>query len=67
MRLLNRIVLTVGLALTVASQAGAVTISLVQIGGTYNGISAVAGDTLTLDPRARFCAIQRKRDTDTLS
>ncbi len=49
MRLLNRIVLTVGLALTVASQAGAVTISLLQIGGTYNGISAVAGDTLTLD------------------
>ncbi len=49
MRFLNRIVLTVGLALTVASQAGAVTVSLVQIGGTYNGISAVAGDTLTLD------------------
>ncbi len=49
MRILNRIVLTVGLALTVASQAGAVTISLVQIGGTYDGISAVAGDTLTLE------------------
>ncbi len=49
MRILNRIVLTVGLALTVASQAGAVTVSLVQIGGTYNGFSAVAGDTLTLD------------------
>ncbi len=49
MPILNRIVLTVGLALTVASQAGAVTVSLVQIGGTYDGIEAVVGDTLTLE------------------
>ncbi len=49
MRILNRIVLTVGLALTVASQAGAVTISLAQIGGTYDGIEAFPGDTLTLE------------------
>jgi len=42
----------VGLALTVSTTAGAVvSIDLVQVGGTYDGISAVAGDTLVLDIR----------------
>jgi hypothetical protein len=50
MRTLTRILATVGLALTVGSTANAdVTISLVQIGGTYSAsVGANPGDTLVL-------------------
>jgi hypothetical protein len=49
MRTLTKILMVAALAMTVSSSAGAiVTVSLTQIGGTYNGISAVAGDTLVL-------------------
>jgi hypothetical protein len=40
----------VGLALTMSTSAGAVvSITLTQVGGTYDGASANAGDTLVLD------------------
>ena len=40
----------VGLALTVSTTAGAtVALSLVQVGGTYDGVKANAGDTLVLN------------------
>jgi hypothetical protein len=40
----------VGLALTMSTSAGAVvSIGLVQVGGTYDGVSANAGDTLVLN------------------
>jgi hypothetical protein len=51
MRTLTKILLMVGLALTISTSAGAViTIGLNQVGGTYNALTgAVAGDTLILD------------------
>jgi len=50
MRTLTNLLLTVGLALTLSTSAGAVvSIGLVQVGGTYDGISANPGDTLVLD------------------
>jgi hypothetical protein len=45
----SKLALLVGLALTVGTTAGAtVTFSLVQVGGTYDGVKANAGDTLVL-------------------
>jgi len=47
----SKLPLLVALALTVGSTAGAdelVTISLVQVGGTYDGVKANPGDTLVL-------------------
>jgi hypothetical protein len=46
----SKLALLVGLALTLSTTAGAefVTISLVQVGGTYDGVQADAGDTLVL-------------------
>jgi hypothetical protein len=50
MRTLTKLLLMVGLALTMSTSAGAtLTISLVQIGGNYDGVSANPGDTLVLD------------------
>jgi hypothetical protein len=45
-----KLALLVGLALTVSTTAGAdlVTLSLVQVGGTYDGVKANPGDTLVL-------------------
>jgi hypothetical protein len=46
-----KLALLIGLALTVDTTAGAVelvTISLVQVGGTYDGVKANPGDTLVL-------------------
>jgi len=45
----SKLALLVGLALTVGTTAGAtVTFSLVQVGGTYDGVKANPGDTLVL-------------------
>ena len=45
----SKLALLVGLALTVSTTAGAtVTLSLMQVGGTYDGVKANAGDTLVL-------------------
>jgi hypothetical protein len=51
MRTLTKLLLMVGLALTISTSAGAVvSIGLVQVGGTYNDmVGAQAGDTLVLD------------------
>jgi hypothetical protein len=50
MRTLTKILLMVGLALTMSTSAGAIiTVGLSQSGGTYDGISANPGDTLVLD------------------
>ena len=50
MRTLTKLLLMVGLALTMSTSAGAVvSIGLVQVGGTYDGVSANAGDTLVLN------------------
>jgi hypothetical protein len=50
MRTLTRILVAVGFALTLSTSAGAiVSIGLVQVGGTYDGILANPGDTLVLD------------------
>jgi hypothetical protein len=49
MRSTSKITLLVGLALTLGTTAGASTVlSLVQVGGTYDGVQAHAGDTLVL-------------------
>jgi hypothetical protein len=50
MRTLTEFSFMVGLALTISTTAGAewVTLSLVQVGGTYDGVQANAGDTLVL-------------------
>jgi len=49
MRTLTKILLMVGLLLAMGTSAGAtISIGLVQVGGTYDGISANPGDTLTL-------------------
>jgi hypothetical protein len=50
MRTLTKLSVMVGLALTVSTTAGAewVTFSLVQVGGTYDGVQANPGDTLVL-------------------
>jgi len=50
MRTLTKLSLMIGLALTVSTTAGAEweAISLVQVGGTYDGVQANAGDTLVL-------------------
>jgi hypothetical protein len=57
MRNLTNLLLTVGLALTVSTSAGAVvSIGLVQVGGTYDGILANPGDTLILDIAYAFQA-----------
>ena len=46
---LPKLALLIGLALTVGTTAGATaTISLVQVGGTYDGVKANPGDTLVL-------------------
>jgi hypothetical protein len=47
----STLALLVVLALTISTTAGAeyVTISLVQVGGTYDGVQAHPGDTLVLD------------------
>jgi hypothetical protein len=49
----STLALLVVLALTISTTAGAeyVTISLVQVGGTYDGVQAHPGDTLVLDIR----------------
>jgi hypothetical protein len=44
----SKLALLVGLALTVSTTAGAWTLSLVQVGGTYDGVGANPGDTLVL-------------------
>ena len=51
MRTLTKLLLMVGLALTMSTSAGAVvSITLTQVGGTYSATAgAVAGDTLVLD------------------
>jgi hypothetical protein len=51
MRTLTKLLLMVGLALTVSTSAGAVvSITLTQVGGTYNAaVGASAGDTLILN------------------
>jgi len=50
MQTLTKILVTVALALTLSTSAGAVvSIGLVQVGGTYDGILANPGDTLVLD------------------
>jgi hypothetical protein len=50
MRTPSKLALLMGLALTLSTTAGAefVTISLVQVGGTYDGVTANPGDTLVL-------------------
>jgi hypothetical protein len=46
---LPKLAMLVGLSLTVSTNAGAMaTISLVQVGGTYDGVKANPGDTLVL-------------------
>jgi hypothetical protein len=45
----TKLVFLVGLALTASANAGAWTLSLVQVGGTYDGVGANPGDTLVLD------------------
>ena len=50
MRTLTRIMLATALALLVSSSASAlISVTLTQIGGTYDGVSANNGDTLVLD------------------
>ena len=49
MRTLTKILLTTALALAVSTAASAnVSVTLTQIGGTYDGVNAVNGDTLVL-------------------
>jgi len=47
----TQLLLAIGLALTLGTTAGAepVTFSLVQVGGTYDGVQAHPGDTLVLN------------------
>jgi hypothetical protein len=49
MRTSTKLSLVLGLALTLSTSAGAVSMGLVQVGGTYDGISAHPGDTLVLE------------------
>ena len=57
MRTLTNLLLMLGLALTIGTPAGAiVSIGLVQVGGTYDGILAHPGDTLVLDITYAFQA-----------
>ena len=50
MRTLTKLLLMVSLALTLSTSAGAViSIGLVQVGGTYDGVTANPGDTLVLN------------------
>ena len=50
MRTLTKLLLMVGLALTMSTSAQAIiSVSLVQVGGTYVAGAATAGDTLVLD------------------
>jgi len=50
MRTLTKLLLMVGLALTMSTSAGAViSVGLVQVGGTYDGVLAAPGDTLVLN------------------
>jgi len=49
MRTASKLALLLSLALTVGANAGATTVlSLVQVGGTYDGVQAHPGDTLVL-------------------
>jgi len=50
MRTLTKLLLMVGLVLTMSTSASAmITIGLAQVGGTYDGVSANPGDTLVLN------------------
>jgi hypothetical protein len=56
MRLLIKGLLVTAVAMAFSTQASAVTYTLTQTGGTYDGVSANAGDTLALQIDVSFSA-----------